>query len=57
LTPIPIAPVADSLLGTTSTPSVAGGDIWPTSIGFTGPLPVVSPGHYTATLTYTVIGR
>jgi Lamin Tail Domain len=56
-TPIPIAPVADSLLGTTSTPSVAGGDIWPTSIGFTGPLPVVSPGHYTATLTYTVIGR
>ena len=32
------------------------GDLWPTSVGFTSALPVVGPGHYTATLTFTVIG-
>ncbi len=55
--PIPIAPAADLVIGTSTGRSAADGDVWPTSIGFTGPLPVVSPGHYTATITYTLIGR
>jgi hypothetical protein len=54
---VPIAPAADLLVGTTSGQSASGGDAWPTTIGFTGPLPVVSPGHYSATITYTLIGR
>jgi hypothetical protein len=54
---IPIAPAADLVVGTTSAASGSGGDLWPTSIGFTDPLPVVPAGHYTATVTYTVIGR
>lgn len=54
---IPIAPAADLLVGTTAARSVQGGDAWPTKVGFVGPLPVVSPGHYSATVTYTVIGR
>lgn len=57
LTPIPIAPAADLIIGTSSAPSAGGGDVWPTSVGFTSPLPVVAPGRYTATVTYTVIGR
>jgi len=57
LTAMPIAPAADALLGTTSARSAASGDIWPASIGFSAPLPVVPPGHYTATVTFTVIGR
>jgi hypothetical protein len=55
--PIPIPPVADLLIGSTSASSAAGGDVWPTAIGFASPLPVVAPGHYTATVTFTVIGR
>jgi hypothetical protein len=31
--------------------------VWTTSLGFTQPLPVVPAGHYTATVTFTVIGR
>jgi hypothetical protein len=54
---IPIAPAADLLLGTTTARSAASGDVWPASIGFSAPLPVVPPGHYTATVTFTVIGR
>jgi hypothetical protein len=54
---IPIAPAPDLLVGTTSSPSAAAGDVWPTSLGFTGPLPTVAPGHYTATVTLTAIGR
>jgi hypothetical protein len=54
---IPIAPAADLLIGTTSARSATGGDAWPTNVSFTSPLPVVPPGKYTATLTYTVIGR
>ena len=54
---IPIAPAADLVIGTTSAGSASGGDLWPTSIGFTDPLPVVPAGHYTATVTYTAIGR
>jgi hypothetical protein len=31
--------------------------VWNTSVGFVSPLPVVPAGHYTATLTFTAIGR
>jgi hypothetical protein len=54
---LPVAPAADLLVGTTTTVSAAGGDVWPTRIGFTGPLPSVPPGHYAATVTYTAIAR
>jgi hypothetical protein len=54
---IPIAPAPDLLIGTTSAPSAAGGDVWATNVGFVSPLPVVTPGHYTATVTFTAIGR
>ena len=57
LTRIPVAPVADLLLGSTSAASNAGGDVWTTSFGFATALPVVPPGHYTATITFTVLGR
>ena len=33
------------------------GDVWPTKVGFVSPLPAVVPGHYTAKVTFTVIGR
>jgi hypothetical protein len=55
--PIPIAPAPDLLVGTTAAPSAGPGDVWPTSLGFSGPLPVVAPGRYTATVTFTAIGR
>lgn len=54
---IPIAPAADLLVGTTSAPSAAAGDAWATNVGFVAPLPFVAPGRYTATVTFTVIGR
>ncbi len=54
---IPIAPAADLLIGTTSAPSATTGDPWATNVGFVSPLPFVAPGHYTATVTFTVIGR
>jgi hypothetical protein len=54
---IPIAPAPDLLIGTTASISAAGGDAWPTNVSFTAPLPTVPPGRYTATVTYTVIGR
>jgi Lamin Tail Domain len=54
---IPVAPAADLLVGTTATRSAASGDIWPASIGFASPLPAVAPGHYSATVTFTVVGR
>jgi len=57
IAPIPIAPAADLLVGTTSGRSAASGDLWSTSLGFTGPLPVVPAGHYAANVTFTVIGR
>jgi hypothetical protein len=54
---IPIAPAADLLIGTTAARSAQGGDVWQTRVGFVSPLPVVPPGRYTATVTFTVIGR
>lgn len=54
---IPVAPAADLVLATTSAPSGASGDLWPASFGFATALPVVPPGHYTSTITFTVIGR
>jgi hypothetical protein len=54
---IPIAPAADLLVGTTSASTGAGGDAWATNVGFVSPLPFVTPGRYTATVTFTVIGR
>jgi uncharacterized protein len=57
LVSIPIAPAPDLMIAGSSTPSAPAGDVWPTSIGFVSALPAVGPGHYTATLTFTVIGR
>jgi predicted extracellular nuclease len=56
LSAIPIAPAADLLLGTKTTATLPAGDIWATSVGFTTALPPVSAGHYTATVTFTVVG-
>jgi hypothetical protein len=47
---------SDLMLGTSSARSAAGGDAWPTSLAFTAPLPAVTPGQYSATIVYTVIG-
>jgi uncharacterized protein len=57
LAAVPIAPAPDLSLATTSGPSASGGDIVATSVGFVSPLPAVPAGHYTATLTFTVIGK
>ena len=57
LVSIPISPAPDLLVASSLTPSAPAGDVWPTGIGFASALPVVGPGHYTATLTFTVIGR
>jgi hypothetical protein len=54
---IPIAPAPDLQIGSTAAASGAGGDVWPTGVGFLEPLPLVHGGLHTATLTYTVIGR
>jgi Lamin Tail Domain len=57
LVPIPISPAAALTVGTKATPSAAGGDVWPTNIGFSAPLPLVATGRYTATVTFTVLAR
>jgi hypothetical protein len=57
LAAVPIPPAADLLVGTTSGQSGSGGDLWDTRLGFVTPLPVVPAGRYTATVTFTVIGR
>jgi hypothetical protein len=54
---IPVPPATELLLGITTAPSGPGGDIWPTAFGFTSPLPSLPPGHYSTSVTYTVIGR
>jgi Lamin Tail Domain len=57
LVAVPIAPAPDLSLTTTSGPSGSGGDTVATSVGFVSPLPAVPAGHYTAALTFTVIGK
>lgn len=57
LAPVPVAPTADLLLVSTSAATSASGDVVPAAVGFSAPLPAVSPGHYTSTLTFTVVGR
>jgi hypothetical protein len=54
---IPVAPATDLLVGTAAARSAPSGDVWGASIGFASPLPVVPPGHYTATVTFTVVAR
>jgi len=54
---IPVPPAADLLVGTSAARSAASGDGWSTSLGFAAPLPNVPAGHYTANVTFTVIGR
>jgi Lamin Tail Domain len=53
---VPIAP-SSLAVGTTAAPTPSSGDVWPTNVGFASALPSVAPGHYAATLTFTVIGR
>ena len=57
LAPVPVAPATGLVVGTTSGPSAAAGDVWATQIGFASPLPLVPAGHYSATVTFTVVGR
>jgi hypothetical protein len=54
---IPIAPATDLTVGTSSAPSASPGDVWQTSLAFSAPIPTIAPGHYSGTLTYTLIGR
>jgi hypothetical protein len=54
--PVPIGPSVLTI-GQTSAISAPSGDIWPTNVGFAAPIPTVAPGRYTATVTFTVIGR
>jgi hypothetical protein len=55
LAAVPIAPDPDLLLGTSNGVSATAGDVWTTNVGFVSPLPSLPSGHYTATITYTVI--
>jgi uncharacterized protein len=57
LAPIPVAPAADGVLATTSAATTASGDVVAARVGFTSALPVLPPGRYTSTITFTVIGR
>jgi Lamin Tail Domain len=57
LAPVPVAPAADLVVGTTAAPSVAGGDVWSTQLGLIAPLPSVPPGRYQATVAFTVVAR
>jgi hypothetical protein len=57
LVPIPIIPATGLTVGTKAASSAAGGDLWTTKIGFSSPLPLVTTGRYTATVTFTAIAR
>ena len=54
---IPIAPAPDLLVGTKAARGAAAGDVWDTRVGFVSLLPAVAAGRYTATVTFTVVGR
>jgi hypothetical protein len=54
---VPVVPAPDLLVGTTAAASGGSGDVWDTRLGFVSPLPSVPAGHYTTTVTFTVIGR
>ena len=54
---LPIAPAGDLVVGSKSAVAASAGDVWPAQVGFTSALPALSAGHYTATVTFTVIGR
>jgi uncharacterized protein len=57
MAPVPVIPAPDLLVGTTASASAGAGDVWDTRLGFVSPLPSVPAGHYTTTVTFTVIGR
>jgi uncharacterized protein len=57
LAAVPVSPAAALQLASTTAPSAAAGDAWATRIGFVSALPALLSGHYTATVTYTVIAR
>lgn len=57
LVPIPVTPAAALTIGTKTTPSASGGDAWTSNIGFSAPLPLVSTGHYSTTVTFTAVAR
>jgi hypothetical protein len=57
LQPIPIVPATDLLLASASAATPPAGEFWPAVVGFTAPVPVLAAGHYSATVTFTVIGR
>jgi hypothetical protein len=54
---IPVTPALDLLIGSSSGISAPAGDVWPVDVGFLEPIPLVSAGAHTATLTFTVVGR
>jgi len=54
---IPLASATDLVVGSSPARSAVAGDVWSTNIGFTTALPVLAAGHYTSTVTFTVIGR
>ena len=53
---VPVVPAPDLLVGTKGSASAGTGDVWDTRLGFVSPLPSVPAGHYTTTVTFTVIG-
>jgi uncharacterized protein len=57
LASIPINPATPLSIGTKTTPSAAGGDVWSTNVGFASQLPLVPTGRYTATVTFTALAR
>lgn len=57
LASIPVQPAAALTIGTKDAPSAAAGDVWPTRLGFSSPLPLVPAGRYSATVTYTAVAR
>ena len=57
IVPLAASATTELLLGTTSAVAPAAGDVWDGAIGFSSPIPSVTPGHYSTTVTFTVVGR